>query len=157
MNYKVAGFIIVIFAILISLFFVLPQNKENTTKVKESSEEPAKVLGASTQDAIQEKIIKKISVSEAKEFINTNKDNDNFKIIDIRTFAEYTAGNIEKSANIDFFGNFEEEISKLDKDDKYLIYCQSGSRSAQAINLFREFDFNEVYELEGGYKAWATQ
>lgn len=123
--------------------------------VSQGSQNQPKVLGAATdQNDNQKKILKKISVKEAVDLIEENKGNGGFKIIDVRTEEEFRGGNIEGSINIDFYGNFEAAISGLDKNYKYLVYCQSGNRSKQATEIFSKNNFFEIYELEGGYKAW---
>ena len=142
------------------VFFLIKDN-ENTKKyqiqTKESSDDSAKVLGVSNSNQSDEQkgSFEKISAIKAKDLIA--QSGDSLKIIDIRTSEEFFSGNIEKSVNIDFYGNFEEQISKLDRSSKYLIYCRSGNRSGQAIKIFEKLNFKEVYDLGGGYNAWITQ
>ena len=50
--------------------------------------------------------------------------------------------------------NFEEEILKLDKTKKYLIYCWHGVRSTAARDLMQENGFSWVKDLEGGIDTW---
>ena len=114
------------------------------------------VLGATTNDesGSVNSIYKKISNTEAKGLIEDRKDDQHFKILDIRAPEEFESGNIDSSVNIDFYGEFEQEISKLNKNVAYLIYCRSGNRSGQAMETFIKQKFEEVYDLEGGYTAW---
>ncbi|HOX41129.1 MAG TPA: rhodanese-like domain-containing protein [bacterium] len=134
-----------------------PNTKENTS----TNNEEGAVLGAdseSSQDTKETKsVIEKIDAIRAKELVATEKDDPNFKIIDIRTKEEFDAGNIEGSINIDFYGDFETEIAKLDPSHKYLIYCRSGNRSGQAMAIFQKFKFQQIYDLDGGYSAWISQ
>jgi rhodanese-related sulfurtransferase len=133
--------------------------KDNSTLVSSINENPnGNVLGANTNDESisASNIYKKISIAEAKSLIVEKKDNQNFKILDIRTKEEFISGNIDDSNNIDFYGEFEQEISKLDKNISYLIYCRSGNRSGQAMEIFKRLEFKEVYDLEGGYSAWLS-
>ena len=82
-------------------------------------------------------------------------DSEGYVLVDIRTPKEYQAGHIKGAINIDFYASdFKEEVSQLDKDKKYLYYCRSGHRSAQAEVLAKTFSFPEVYELDGGINAW---
>lgn len=55
-------------------------------------------------------------------------------VVDVRTPAEYAGGHLESAVNINFqSADFEATISELDPDDEYVVYCQSGNRSAQAV------------------------
>jgi rhodanese-related sulfurtransferase len=45
-------------------------------------------------------------------------------------------------------------ISKLDKEQPFLIYCAAGGRSAKAGALMQSLGFKKVYELKGGYRNW---
>ena len=78
-----------------------------------------------------------------------------YPLIDVRTPQEYDEGHIEKASNIDFNApDFNERISKLDKEQPFLIYCAAGGRSAKAAALMQSFGFKKVYELNGGYRTW---
>lgn len=85
-----------------------------------------------------------------------NYDNEKeFIIVDVRTPEEFEEGHIENSININFYeSNFEDQINNLDKDKKYLIYCRSGARSSKTLELMKELNFNEVYDLQGGFINW---
>jgi rhodanese-related sulfurtransferase len=99
-----------------------------------------------------------VSVTEAYNIIQTNKDNANFHIIDIRTPEEYAAGYLENARLINYNAeNFTEEISKLDRNNKYLIYCRSARRSTAAMDVFRSLGFTDVSNMEGGITEWQAQ
>jgi rhodanese-related sulfurtransferase len=73
------------------------------------------------------------------------------KLIDIRTQAEYDAGHYEGASMIDFYkSDFKSNLAKLDKATPYYIYCRSGNRSGQALQIMRGLGFKEVYDLAGG-------
>jgi rhodanese-related sulfurtransferase len=80
----------------------------------------------------------------------------NTVVIDVRTPNEVSNGYI-KGADlfIDFNGgNFENEIEKLDRSKKYIVYCASGNRSAKASKVFVDKGFKEIYNLTGGISSW---
>jgi rhodanese-related sulfurtransferase len=78
--------------------------------------------------------------------------------LDVRTPAEFMTGHIEGAQNIDFeSGNFENEISTLDKNGAYAVYCRSGNRSGQAVSIMHDAGFHNVYNLEGGVIDWANE
>ncbi len=75
--------------------------------------------------------------------------------IDIRTLGEYNESKIEEGLNIDFYASdFKENLNKLDKTKKYIYHCRSGSRTSNAVSIFKELGFEEVLELEGGMNNW---
>lgn len=56
---------------------------------------------------------------------------------------------------MDFYGpNFASELESLDKDKPVMIFCKSGGRSGQTLEMMKEMGFSTVLELEGGYSGW---
>ena len=77
--------------------------------------------------------------------------------IDVRTPGEFMTGHIQGAENIDFeSGNFENEISTLDKNGTYAVYCRSGNRSGQAVAIMHDAGFHNVYNLNGGIIDWTN-
>ena len=77
--------------------------------------------------------------------------------LDVRTPGEYAEGHLEGAQLIDFqSGNFENEISSLDKNATYAVYCRSGNRSGQAVKVMHDAGFHNVYNLDGGVIDWAN-
>ncbi len=77
--------------------------------------------------------------------------------LDVRTPGEFAEGHIEGAQLIDFqSGNFENEISSLDKNATYAVYCRSGNRSGQAVKVMHDAGFHNVYNLNGGAIDWAN-
>jgi phage shock protein E len=69
-------------------------------------------------------------------------------ILDVRTPEEVAAGSIKNSINIDFRKeNFKSEILKLAKNATYKLYCRSGNRSGQALQLMKELGFKNLQNL----------
>ncbi len=55
-------------------------------------------------------------------------------VVDVRTPAEYAGGHLDGAINIDLQSpEFDATVSELDPEDEYVVYCQSGNRSAQAV------------------------
>ncbi|MEI0476278.1 metal-sensing transcriptional repressor [Brachyspira pulli] len=95
-----------------------------------------------------------VSPSEAGEII---KNIENIVILDVRTEMEHNyEGMIEDSISIDFLKPrvFKREISKLDKELPYMLYCSVGKLSVKAAEYMKDEGFNTLYVLEGGLKAW---
>jgi rhodanese-related sulfurtransferase len=96
-----------------------------------------------------------ITSKQAADLIQKEKNDPNFMILDVRTPAEYQSGAIAGAINIDFYAaDFKTRLSQLDKNKKYLEYCRTGNRSAQAAAMMKELKIREVYDLSGGVVAW---
>ncbi len=99
-----------------------------------------------------------INAAEAYALIQANADNPDFIIIDVRTPEEYNAGHLENAILIDYrAANFTEEISKLDRNKKYLIYCRTGNRSASARDKMKELGFLDINHMDGGITEWLAE
>ena len=103
-------------------------------------------------------IIENITPEEAYILIQENKDNPNFVILDVRTPEEFLGEYIENAVNLDYYSDtFRNDLDKLDKNKTYLIYCRSGRRSGNALNIMKELDFREVYNMLGGIIKWKSE
>ncbi len=79
-------------------------------------------------------------------------------IIDVRTLEEWNDGHLEGAVRIgiespDFINN----IETLDKTKNYYIYCRSGNRAEQAIQIMRESGFTGVLENGGAVENAAAE
>lgn len=78
-------------------------------------------------------------------------------IIDVRTPAEFAAGHLEGAINLDYEGGaLEVKLGSLNQDAAYIVYCQSGRRSALATTLMKDAGFTSVTDL-GSLDAAAVQ
>lgn len=88
-----------------------------------------------------------------KEFTELTKT-PNAVILDVRTPEEYAEGHIENAKLMNYYGdNFNSEVSKLDKNKTYLVYCKSGGRSSEASTIMAEKGY-KVFNLSGGISNW---
>jgi len=79
------------------------------------------------------------------------------RILDVRTPDEISEGYIEGAQFVDFYReDFKIEIESLNKEFAYAIYCRSGKRSSQAMEIMQEFGFENLYNLEGGIIEWTN-
>ena len=103
-------------------------------------------------------IIEDITPQEAFTLIQENQNSPDFVIIDVRTPEEFADGYIENAINIDFhseaFGN---ELNELDKNKTYLVYCRSGRRSRNALDIMEELNFREAYNMSDGIDGWKKE
>jgi phage shock protein E len=78
-------------------------------------------------------------------------------IIDVRTAGEYAAGHLQNAINVDVeAGTFTEQIQKLDKAGKYLVYCHSGRRAGIAVDSMKALGFSAATNIGGIDAAAAT-
>ncbi len=78
-------------------------------------------------------------------------------VLDVRTPQEVAEGVIECAQNIDFYDNdFRDRVKKLDHDKPIFVYCAVGGRSGQATDFMKRDGFREVYNLDGGIRAWVA-
>jgi rhodanese-related sulfurtransferase len=95
---------------------------------------------------------------DAHEMIRQNRGNPDFVLIDIRTPEEFLSGYIEGATNINYHdSDFVEKLDKLDKSKTYLIYCRTGRRSSDAINVMKRLKFQEVYRILGDIVRWKAE
>ncbi len=76
-------------------------------------------------------------------------------VLDVRTPEEVNQEYLKGAINIDFKApEFNVLIAGMDKTKPYFVYCASGVRSGKAAEMMRDMDFQKVYLLDGGIKAW---
>lgn len=108
--------------------------------------------------ATEGQVIKTISTEEAADLIESNQDNPDFHIIDVRTPSEYEEVRLENAYNVDYYSpTFKQDIDEFEKGDVYLVYCRSGNRSGKAMTVFRDLGFLEVYDMAGGITKWIAE
>lgn len=75
--------------------------------------------------------------------------------LDVRTPDEFAGGHLVNALNIDVeSATFDSELSKLDKDATYAVYCRSGSRSAVAVLRMKSAGFTNVVNMNAGILQW---
>ena len=105
----------------------------------------------------QKPIVKTLNSGETSEMIKKNTNNPKFIILDVRTTSEYAEGHIALATNIDVNApDFAQKISKLNKSRMYLVYCRSGHRSANAVEIMKGQSFKTIYNLDGGITKWIS-
>jgi rhodanese-related sulfurtransferase len=75
--------------------------------------------------------------------------------LDVRTPEEFGEARIGGASNLDFYAaDFADRLAGLDKSLPYLVYCRTGNRSGQALDMMRDLGFEQVYNLDGGIVSW---
>ena len=76
-------------------------------------------------------------------------------VLDVRTASEFAANHMPGAINLDVNApDFEQKAGALDKNQTYLVHCAAGVRSAKACGKMSKLAFPNLYNLEGGFKAW---
>ncbi|MFA7245204.1 MAG: rhodanese-like domain-containing protein [Candidatus Magasanikbacteria bacterium] len=96
-----------------------------------------------------------MKVINTPDLLEWQKQNKQFRIIDVRTEYEYNAGHIEGSEliSLDVFDRvFVEKLA--DKDETIVCVCRSGGRSSMAVDFLNNQGYSNVYNLIGGYTMY---
>ena len=108
------------------------------------------------------------------EYIQNNLDS--LKIIDVRTFEEYSGkviraargGHIPSSDNIDWMQNLDHDgkfkpdnelknLYKFDKDQEIVTYCQGAYRAANTFIALKKLGFSKVRVYLGSWGEWGNK
>lgn len=95
--------------------------------------------------------MQEINVKQLAEQI---KDGTVPTLIDVREPNEFAFARIP-GAVLKPLGEFREWAQELDKNQAYVLYCHTGSRSWQATYLLERMGFTKVINLSGGIEAWS--
>lgn len=98
-------------------------------------------------------LYKTITGEEVKGLINNNE----VIIIDVRSSSEYEVKHIEESINIPLDTISKSELENVvdNYESSIVVYCQSGNRSRQAVELLNNLGYTNVYDL-GSIDNWST-
>ena len=70
-------------------------------------------------------------------------------ILDVRTPEEFTDYRIAKAVNMDVYDpEFRQKVATLDKSKSYFVYCHSGARGDDAVEIMKKEGFNKVVNLD---------
>ena len=92
-------------------------------------------------------------------FVNTEKveqlkNNPNAEVV-------VTGKNFVETANLSgvmnfYDADFRDRLLTMNRHQPTIIYCRSGNRSGQALEIMRELGFRNVYDMRGGIAAWQS-
>ena len=80
-------------------------------------------------------------------------ERDKALLIDVREPGEFFSEHIP-GAKLMSLSRFDPTVIPQDNNKKIVFQCQSGNRSAQAVQKMFDFGFNEVFHLQGGLPTW---
>ncbi len=75
------------------------------------------------------------------------------QLIDLREPKEFEAGHILGARNIPTT-QFRTRYKEIRPDLPVYLYCQNTGRSARAALQLKKKGYNQIYQLQGGFKNW---
>ena len=89
---------------------------------------------------------KLVPIDQAREMINTGA-----QLVDVREPDEFAGGHLEGATNIPV----DQVAQHLEtfRENRSLLYCQSGLRCQRAIQIFRRYGIEDVHNL-GAMSRW---
>ena len=75
------------------------------------------------------------------------------QLIDLREPKEFEAGHILGARNIPTT-QFRQRHKEIRPDLPVYLYCQNTGRSARAALQLKKKGYNQIYQLQGGFKTW---
>ena len=103
--------------------------------------------GATSTDAISESVVAGEGAVDVAQLT----------LIDVRDVAEFVTGHLPDASNIPFNdGTLEAQLSSMDPNVAYGVYCRSGNRSGQAVEMMKAAGFTNVIDLGGLEEAVAA-
>ncbi len=95
--------------------------------------------------------IKEVDAIELAQWV---KDvNHKLRVIDVRQAQEYATGTVPKAEALPLH-TLPARINDLSPEEKLVMICRSGARSAQACMFLQQQGYSNVYNLRGGMMGW---
>jgi rhodanese-related sulfurtransferase len=95
--------------------------------------------------------IKEIDAPEFAQWLNDA--HPDLRVIDVRQMEEIAQGTVPKAQALPLH-TLPAKVQDLSKQEKLVIVCRSGARSAQACMFLQQQGFSNVYNLRGGMMGW---
>jgi rhodanese-related sulfurtransferase len=96
-----------------------------------------------------------ISAIEAKQLIE-NGPEEELMIVDVRPSSAYVQERIEGAINIPIL-QLREGVEMPEKNNTILVYSQTGVTGSNASQILINNGFTQVYNMDGGFKAWINE
>ena len=121
----------------------------NNTENKDANTQTS---SESSNETHSEAVSKDISIDESKKLIN---DGEVTLILDVRNEDEFAEGHLKNAIQIPV-KELKENLSDIEKfkDELVLVYCRSGKRSAEAVDILKENSFKNLVHMKDGISKW---
>lgn len=95
-----------------------------------------------------------VTVQQVKAKLDAGED---FILIDVREPFEWEISDLAAATHHIPKGDILEHLGDLDMTRDIVVYCRSGGRSADVVELLRRHGFTRARNMAGGINAWARQ
>ncbi len=96
--------------------------------------------------------VKEIDASQLSQWVG---DADHkMRVIDVRQMEEIAMGTVPKAEALPL-STLPAKVHEFSREEKLIMVCRSGMRSAQACAFLQQQGFTNVYNLRGGMMGWA--
>ena len=117
----------------------------NNTESKDANTQTSSESSSKIQS---EEVSRDISIDESKKLINQGEVT---LILDVRDADEFAKGHLKNAIQIPV-KELKENLNDIEKfkDELVLVYCRSGKKSAEAINILKENGFKNLVHMKDG-------
>lgn len=118
----------------------------------ESKDANTQTSSESSSKIQSEEVSRDISIDESKKLINNGEVT---LILDVRDADEFAKGHLKNAIQIPV-KELKENLNDIEKfkDELVLVYCRSGKKSAEAINILKENGFKNLVHMKDGISKW---
>jgi rhodanese-related sulfurtransferase len=110
----------------------------------------------------QKKILKPLEINGLKiDYVKSYQlaqwimeKSDHFILIDTRKVKEFNSYHVPSAQNLTFFKT---NLEKISTDQTIILYSKNNESAVHIWVELKQKGYNEVYLMEGGIKAWATE
>ena len=92
-----------------------------------------------------------IDASELAQWVNDATQD--LRVIDVRQMQEIAMGTVPRAEPLPLH-TLPAKVHELSREEKLVMVCRSGARSAQACMFLQQQGFSNVYNLRGGMMGW---
>jgi rhodanese-related sulfurtransferase len=96
--------------------------------------------------------VKEIDASQLSQWVS--EANHKMRVIDVRQMEEIAMGTVPKAEALPL-STLPGKVHEFSREEKLIMVCRSGARSAQACTFLQQQGFTNVYNLRGGIMGWA--
>ena len=86
-------------------------------------------------ESVEAASFENLTPEEAAAWLRENGSRGDVVLLDVRTPQEFRGERIPGAVLIDYLSaTFREELGRMDRGKRYLVYCRTGSRSDKAVS-----------------------
>jgi glyoxylase-like metal-dependent hydrolase (beta-lactamase superfamily II)/rhodanese-related sulfurtransferase len=94
--------------------------------------------------------VAQMPIDELNHFLAEGSD---ITLLDVRRPAEFKAGHVPQAKSVEL-AHLADLTADINREDRVVVMCQSGYRSAAACSLLQKHGFKYVTNVVGGMSAW---